>query len=1011
MAELNTRMQSRQERTVNVKTQLLIATVLVLLCHNQASATHYPYTLDQPTISHYLNEYWNRYGVCEGPTDANGNPLTGYVSPIFGAAVGGSSCNEWNSLKMCWTNHSPAWYAQMQSYLMPYNPPSNTSGVRLDSNGMLWQDVNSRIWFDLQYHYDQQARYICAVYNYYIWRRDNNFLLAVLPTAEKVMDYMWNYLSAGNGYLVFPGASSGLPNAGVPTTWMDCLRTGYISAWENETMYTALMNMSELEAFARNTTKRDLYKNMAAVWATNFDNNLWNSATNRYMGWKDSDGGIHDAGYTFINTEALARGLGDTSKAHLIFDWLDNSRAEPIAGGVHYGSTDIYQCVVAPRANTSRVPDSDWDPWSVSTSLRNNVYKYGLIVQDGGTCLFMNYYDVMARLKWLDADNAYDKLVKMLYRCAGDQWFLGFGTNRKDTSQLRTTNDYGENCWELPNDGIESGISGLSMLYGFMGVQAKANGLNISPKLPSKLLSAQCSDIYYRGTNRTIAVARGSSNMALAGSDTVSTISETRDMMTQDFMPTDAFNEVGVFVSTNGVSGVSCDASLYVYSDGIYKKLCTRRIIGEDKSWWYFTFQWLTANSRYRIALTNVSGGSLSWYRDSVHSYFGYPALKNRSEVSGNFDVQINSCQINNVISQQIGDTSDVCPANGTLQDSFRTDKPFSRVGIVVGTNDTTTSSCTLTLYRNMGNGYVRAVASQRFNNVVNCSWLTMSFADQPAGLYSLIVSDTAGTIGWWRNSADVTDSIMDAFINNTLVPGDRVLQVDQNIYSIQIIPDNINVNVNAGDTYVLQSAAPVIPKSIDIYRACMESIGSYIKFSGRITYISQNDFCVEAPNRLGAILVTLPGKSYTSSDIGRYVTITGFAKKDTIGRRYVLAESVVDDTSIIKIQPLGMINKTLLCGPSGNPSAGTGQPGLFGGIGINIFWLLVRTTGKVISYDAHSFTIDDGTGGAGVRVNQTLPSGDPKYVVVTGVATGEIDQSTGNMVPVIYASDIQTLQ
>ena len=95
--------------------------------------------------------------------------------------------------------------------------------------------------------------------------------------------------------------------------------------------------------------------------------------------------GVHDAGYTYANLLALGRGLGDSTKAYKVFDWLDNGTAEATVGGGHVGSTNIYQLVVAPRS-TARVPNADWHEWSMpgrNEDGGDSMYPYGRNVEDG----------------------------------------------------------------------------------------------------------------------------------------------------------------------------------------------------------------------------------------------------------------------------------------------------------------------------------------------------------------------------------------------------------------------------------------------------------------------------------------------------------------------------------------------------------------------------------------------------------------------------------------------------
>ena len=184
----NTTAKHSEQRSYNGKgryTQLklrvsLLATCLGLcLIQSGVQATHHPYTLDQPTVGTYLNEYWNRYGMNEGPKDANGW-VDGPIHPSY-------VWFEWNEMKMAWTNHSPHYRDLADGYVrhalvngITQIDNSTYAGIeegavksmnRIGSTltseqpkGYLWQCDSADKWFDLHYHYDQMPSYICAVY-------------------------------------------------------------------------------------------------------------------------------------------------------------------------------------------------------------------------------------------------------------------------------------------------------------------------------------------------------------------------------------------------------------------------------------------------------------------------------------------------------------------------------------------------------------------------------------------------------------------------------------------------------------------------------------------------------------------------------------------------------------------------------------------------------------------------------------------------------------------------------
>ncbi|MFA6173026.1 MAG: hypothetical protein WC334_00545 [Kiritimatiellales bacterium] len=794
-------------------------------------AVHHPYTLDQPTAGSYLNEVWERYGMSEGPANANGNEKV---------ILGSSGWHEWNALKVAWTDHQLTTYTNSMNYIknvwvtgLPGCPATTSTAT-----GFVWSAniaANDGRWMGgpafLQWHYDQMPRYICAVYHTYMWGRDYAFLTNVMPKARAVMSYMTNTMQGSTaGLLICPGANNGrsgtpgqiggngtLTGGGTPSTYMDNFRSGYKDAWINAVYYTALLNMADLEDVTGNTAKGTEYRNMAATVSQNFSAELWQGS--RFVGWKDIDGQLHGGntdgvGYTYVNTEALARGLGSPWRAHRVYNWMDSETAQPTVKGAYIGSTDIYQAVIAPRTVTARMPDKDFCEWTMTgryAAGTNYVYGYGNHMQDGGTIMFYNYYDVMARLRWLDADNAYTKLADMLRRCAYEGNYMSNGTNLS-----RLYNSYGDYFLAVGTSSAypESGISGLSMLYGFMGVEAKKNGLNINPKLPSRLFSAQCADTYYQRTNRTVKVARGTIVQQLNSHTAPQTLVTANDVLSQDFIATGAFNELGVYMGNYVTSGSrSCDASLYTYANGIYTKVATRQlVVTDDNAWANFTFPLQSANQQYRVELSNVAGGQLAWWWHGTSSYWtaNCVAQKNGVDIGGGYRLRIMNAPLTTVIAAPTPNWNDVCPAtNGFLMMSFNSTSWFTRVSVNVDIPAGESAGCSLMLERVMGTGNIRTVAVQEFNEVEGNSWLTLTLADQPAGDYILTMSEPAGIMRWRRNATETNSRIGDTTRvlddgTTTVFSGDQVIKVERGRYIISVTPgQSAPVTNNVGTAYI----------------------------------------------------------------------------------------------------------------------------------------------------------------------------------------------------------------
>lgn len=677
---------------------------------------HKPYSLSQPNADEYLNKFWQIYGLSEGQDGINGWDDGPLHPSVFWF--------EWNMMKLAWNGHSEK-MQRWQRDLLLGQKINGLNAVNEQADGFLWPEPSNPRWFGLQYHFDHIPRFIIGAYLYYVWSGDREFLTAVMPMLRAVMGYMWNGMKLSHGIAICPGNNTGLPNTGEVTTYMDCIRSGYIDGWTNTAVYTALQNMAELEAISDNSVMAQRYEKAAKSLAVEFDKQLWNSHTKRYAGWRDIKRKLHDCGYTYINIEALARGLGDADKARSIFNWLDTGKAQPVWKGGHIGSTDIYQLVVAPRANTIRIPNEEWDPFSHvnrNAQGKDYVYAYGGLVEDGGTMLWMNYYDVLARLRWLDADHAYTKLTDMLYRCANDTRFLSFG--RKGSNNWRSFDDFGEHFLALGTnyDFPESGLAAVSMLQGFMGVSADVKGLFVQPNLPRALISAQCSGVRFRGQDYTITVSRGTSVMMQDRRDTNSELPPGKELVQEVTIPK-PFNLVGVFLGNFATTGAGCRMKLQqAGTDGLQTLACVELQCSPDNTWQYLPVPNLPAG-RYRVVLSHVKG-HLAWHKHTIDGFV--------------------CCAVNTPMAPlpQSEFQWRKVASNGLCEARFTVRQPFCRLEIPAGGTRLTT--CTLTLLRKMGSQWQRVV-EQRYPEMQGLKRMVFDVADQPEGEYRLCLKSETG--------------------------------------------------------------------------------------------------------------------------------------------------------------------------------------------------------------------------------------------------------------------------
>ncbi len=162
---------------------------------------------------------------------------------------------------------------------------------------------------------------------------------------------------------------------------------------------------------------------LLSIIETKFTETFWNETTGRFhAGYSNAYGCIIDYGFTYFNLEAIVAGLASQEQVESIYAWLDGERtvesqSYACANGATLNVTekstgdDIYLYRFAPRANTA---DNDSAHYLWTWTPR----KFGNQLQNGGAALFMSYYDLIARAKYLGVENAAQRLKEI------QDWYL-----------------------------------------------------------------------------------------------------------------------------------------------------------------------------------------------------------------------------------------------------------------------------------------------------------------------------------------------------------------------------------------------------------------------------------------------------------------------------------------------------------------------------------------------------------------------------------------------------------
>ena len=419
-------------------------------------------------------------------------------------------------------------------------------------NGYFWSWGDSPCWHtgNGALHYDGLFRYVAAVAEYLRWSGETSFLdetdtntygtdravdasegRTVYEKCALAMRYAYNELDGKNGLITiteksayladgvtrFDIGADGTPvwnNTGragsSPSNYWDNLPFGNQDAYETALYYHALNAMRDIETMRGDTAAAAACEALAAKVKEKFDEIFWNPVTGRYIACVDVDGKRWDGGFTFLNVEALAYGLGDAKKAKLIFSWLDGERivwSDSLRGSEIMDYALFLNRNLGPGTVKGKMPFAAasntlsierlsglGEPWwhnldgAINTGVRANAF-FGQHLENGGYIFYPVYYELAARQTYLGADSVLKRAreLAVVYR------FNGFDS---------------EISWAEGLIGVfpESGIVSRAFISSLAGVSATVDGLTVCPDVPSGVKTLGVDALQYRAVPVTVSV-------------------------------------------------------------------------------------------------------------------------------------------------------------------------------------------------------------------------------------------------------------------------------------------------------------------------------------------------------------------------------------------------------------------------------------------------------------------------------------------------------------------------
>lgn len=185
-----------------------------------------------------------------------------------------------------------------------------------DAGDAMPQTYRADGFYECQWGYmlDAQPAYAIDVAEQFDMTGDINWLRQFKTTCEKVLGYMIERYSVGNGlFRVVQETYKDQKGC----DWLDVVWASYEVASINAYMYKALVRWSELEELLGDKKMSEKYQHLALKLKTTFNKNIsdggfWNPDENWYVHWREKDGSVYGNNLvSMVNFLAIGYGLCD----------------------------------------------------------------------------------------------------------------------------------------------------------------------------------------------------------------------------------------------------------------------------------------------------------------------------------------------------------------------------------------------------------------------------------------------------------------------------------------------------------------------------------------------------------------------------------------------------------------------------------------------------------------------------------------------------------------------------
>lgn len=483
------------------------------------------YSDNNDAVTYLCNALWEEFGIASG-------------GKVYKLGLN-SSWLGIDALKTMW-NTTPL-KEQVKNTLINY--PQR-------SDGYIWSWSSSETWggpgysdttegFKQSYHFDQQFEYINGVREVVVWEASTEFLnevdtteaptenvpsiqpgstktynyddaskgKTVLQKVELAFDYILNELNGKNGLIIIDnGLNTGDFNSSSSNIW-DTLCFGYKDPYEGALFLNTIGSMEDIYTLLGKTEKvtemKQLFEKAKAV----YDETYWDAEKGRYVSTITDKGETLDYGLTFLGFMAFFTGAGDREKAEEYYKWVDGSRI--ISSDSATGLDILDRFHISAMTNTVAIEsvkkyNEDGRPisWFHAPNGISEFYSatFGEMLENGGTIFYTSFYENMSRIKYGMKEDALQRFITIAKEYRIDELDRDPANNVGAAWKIGVIEEFPEN-----------GLVPLVYVKGFMGINAKGDGLHIEPNLPEEYSNMGSKQISYAGNVFDVNIRKGQS--------------------------------------------------------------------------------------------------------------------------------------------------------------------------------------------------------------------------------------------------------------------------------------------------------------------------------------------------------------------------------------------------------------------------------------------------------------------------------------------------------------------